>query len=37
MVTIYRATEWYFKASSEIFICVIKTCTDQDLEIFFVK
>lgn len=37
MVTIYKATEWYSKGNSEKFTCVIKTWTDRDLEIIFVK
>jgi len=37
MGTICKATAWYSEGSSEKFTCVIKTWTDQDLEIFCVE
>lgn len=37
MMTIYKAVEWYSKVSSDKFTCVIKTWTDQDFELLFVK
>lgn len=36
-MTIYKAVEWYSKGSSDKFTCVIKTWTDQDFELLFVK